>query len=273
MHDAALFAKEALKLAEWLIPHNLACCSMRIGGSFGMKTISRVAAILAGASGFAAGAAEAKQLSNPAATIANFDVASMAPLLTEMGVAWQKLTRDDGSRHILMTVEGLNIDLAPVACRSANGTNCAGLQIVALFEGHANPQTLSAFDMKYAFTSSGALSNAPIFYLSRYEIADYGVQRGNIEASLANFVYIAKRFRSEMAASGETVSKEGFADDMSASALNGAAARKSGAMSPAANDLAARHRAELEGTPELVRMLSSLGGGKRLNRIAPPAKK
>ena len=148
----------------------------------------------------------------------------------------------------------------------ANGSGCLGLHTLALFEGTANSQSLAAFDQKYVFTSVGALSNEAVMYLSRYDIADFGIPRGNVQSSLGNFLYIAEQFSAEVGASSQTVSLEGFADDMSASALNAAGARKLGA-SMAAGDTAALHRAEIAATPELVRTLSKIGGA-RLNKIA-----
>ncbi|MEQ1930245.1 MAG: hypothetical protein ABL957_06890 [Parvularculaceae bacterium] len=231
-----------------------------------MRAVIRAAALALGTV-FAASSASAQQtIANPAGMVKNFDVANLGAVLTDLGVAFQAQTRPDGARHILITINGLNVNLIPTACVGANGSGCLGLHTLALFEGTANSQSLAAFDQKYVFTSVGALSNEAVMYLSRYDIADFGIPRGNVQSSLGNFLYIAEQFSAEVGASSQTVSLEGFADDMSASALNAAGARKLG-VSMAAGDIAALHRAEIAATPELVRTLSKIGGA-RLNKIA-----
>ena len=185
------------------------------------KSISIVSAAVFSASILAGGTALAQSatVSNPGLPIANYDVKSIGPVLNELGVAWEAQKGDDGQTYIAANVaDSVNFLLAPTACR-AQGADCVGLNMVAIFEGRANPQTVQAFNFRYAFASAG-LDPSGAAYLSRYEIADYGVPRGNLATSIQVFANQVNMFRSELATARQTVSLEGYADDLSASMLN-----------------------------------------------------
>ena len=113
-------------------------------------------------------------VANPQVSIAEFSPQTVGPLLTELGLVWQVQTPETGQSYIAASYGGIiNFILAPTACRGASGTECVGLNMVAIFEGSANPQTVRAFNYRYAFASAG-IDPTGAAYLSRYDLSDYG---------------------------------------------------------------------------------------------------
>ena len=161
-------------------------------------------------------------VSNPRAMVPNFDVQNVGPVLTELGAVWQEGQANDGQRYIQASVgDGLYLNFIPAACDGSTGKNCVGLSTVAFFSSAAiNYQTIAAFNQRYRFAAAGIAADGKTAYISRYDIADYGIPRGNLASSVANLAYLASIFRNEIASSGKTVSLEGYADDMASRLLN-----------------------------------------------------
>lgn len=163
--------------------------------------------------------AQQAPVSNPTTTVTEFSVSTIGPILSELGAVWQA-GEAGGQRFIAVNAGGnLNFLMAPAACKGANNTQCVGLSMTALFDGQANPQTVSAFNYRFAFGSAG-LDPEGGAYINRYEIADYGMARGNLAVSILVFIEQAKMFQNELNTARRTVALEGYADDLSASALN-----------------------------------------------------
>lgn len=223
-----------------------------------MKSMTRLSAAVA-ALVVAAGAANAQTqelITNPRGMVPNFDPVNLGPVLTELGIVWQERRTADGMTFIAASIGGaLNFNIVPTACTGPNNTNCIGAYVVTIYSGSANPQSVSAFNQKYWFTSAGVHSDGTGAYLGRYDIADYGIPRGNVASSLGSYYALAQRFRDEIAA--KTVSADGYVDDMSASVLNVRSAEAVGIDASVHGDgsLVALHQANLEATPELVRKL------------------
>lgn len=187
-----------------------------------MKKLSfAVSAAMGALFSFAGASAQGVGVANPTSTIPNYDVESVGPILNEMGVKWQAQRTPAGETLVTASVaDTVNFLLVPTACRdTATQSDCVGLNMVALFEGSANPQTVRAFNYRYAFASAGIDPDGDA-YISRYEIADFGAQRGNLATSIQVFVNQAVMFGQELATARRTVSLEGYADDLSASMLN-----------------------------------------------------
>jgi len=223
-----------------------------------MRFLFGIMAGLAAASG-AASAQQASSISNPRVSIENFDIANLKPLLTELGLTTETRQSPDGQSYIAANYGGqFTFNLIPTACLNAGVSNCVGLNILALFSGgQVNAQTVSAFNQRYSFTSAGALSNKSGAYISRYEIADYGIPRGNVASSVGNFLVLLGRFRNEIETGAQTISQDGYADDMSARFLNGRSlSEATGAPQMIASRLEL-HQAGFEQAPELVKMLMS----------------
>lgn len=168
------------------------------------------------------GSAAAQQIiSNPTQSIANFDVANLGPVLNELGIAWQAAQAQNGQTYIAASAGGaVNFIMAPAACRDQSVSDCVGINMVAIFDGQANAQTVQAFNYRYAFASAG-LDPSGSAYLSRYDISDFGIPRGNLATSIMVFVNQVVMFSNELNSARQTVSLEGTAEDLSARYLNG----------------------------------------------------
>ena len=189
-----------------------------------MKKLISIAA--AGAALLSAGAllptgaaAQQSPVANPTELLSSFDAKSVGSILNELGAVWQA-QQANGQTYIAANANGeINFLLVPAACKGANNTQCVGLSMVAIFEGNANPQTVTAFNYRYAFASAG-LDPSGSAYIKRYEISDYGMARGNLATSVLVFIEQAKMLQNELATSRRTVAFEGQADDLSSRALN-----------------------------------------------------
>lgn len=216
----------------------------------------------------AASAQQLSAISDPRGMVENFDFANLSPLLAELGMQYEVRQSPDGQSYLAATYNGqLKFNLIPTACLNDETSNCVGLNILALFSySQVNTQTVSAFNQRYSFISAGMLSDNTGAYISRYEIADYGIPRGNVASSLGNFLVLLERFEDELQSGAQTVSQDGYADDMSARFLNGKSLVKvSGA--PAANaSRLERHQAAFEETSELVKLLMR-DGNETHNKI------
>ncbi len=178
-----------------------------------------IAVICAGIAALS-GASAQQVISSPKVMIANFDPATLGPVLSELGVVWQTQKTEKGQTYIAANAGGvISFILAPTACRVNGATDCVGLNMLAVFDGNPNPQTVRAFNHRYAFASAG-IDPSGSAYISRYEISDYGVARGNVATSIQVFVNQAVLFGSELETARRTVSLEGFADDLAAKEMN-----------------------------------------------------
>jgi hypothetical protein len=197
--------------------------------------------------------AEQDIVSNPRGMVPNFDAQNVGPVLTELGAVWQEGVAGDGQRYIQASVgDGLYLNLIPAACEGDTGKNCVGLSTVAFFSSDAiNYQTIAAFNQRYRFAAAGIAADGKTAYISRYDIADYGIPRGNLASSVANLAYLASIFRQEIASAGKTVSLEGFAEDMSSRLLN---ARGVEAMGGSVAALT-RHQKAFEQSAEIIQIL------------------
>ena len=181
--------------------------------------MKKIVALISAGTALLSSAHAQQAVANPSATVKNFDVSSVGPVLNELGVAWNARTAN-GKPYIEANAAGaVNFLLSPAACRGAGNTDCVGLNMLALFEGNPNPQTVRAFNYRYAFANAG-ISPSGDAYINRYEIADYGMPRGNLATSIQVFVNQAVAFGAELDSARRTVSLEGFAEDLAAKEMN-----------------------------------------------------
>ncbi|HXI86303.1 MAG TPA: hypothetical protein VNH64_02510 [Parvularculaceae bacterium] len=201
----------------------------------------------------------------------HFDTANVGDVLTGMGATWQAMTAQNGQPYIEASLGGaLNLVLVPTACETPGFVNCVGLNTVSVLKGSSfNPQTVTAFNQRYPFATTGLWVDGKEAYISRYEISDFGIPRGNIEVSIRNLAVLADRFRDELASSKKTVSLEGYAEDLAAGYLNRKNLEALGG-APAQAALA-RHAAGVEDSLELVRGLveSDSAPENKVNNITP----
>ncbi len=156
-------------------------------------------------------------LSNPESVVRKFSVQTVGPVLNELGMPWQVGQLSNGAQYIHAAAGSMQFVMFFTACQ---GAECAGMQTLMLFsDTTANPQTVQAFNARYPFATAG-VDQAGSAYISRYDIADYGIPRGNIASSLVNFLLLSEMYAKELANSHQTVSLEGYAGDLSSSHLN-----------------------------------------------------
>lgn len=213
------------------------------------------------------------QVSNPAGIVRNFDIANIGPVLTEFGVQWEQRTGPNNQPFIVASVNGYLFNLAPSACQGANFTQCLGVQMFSLNESSGvSQQAINAFNLRYAFLSAGPTPQG--YYLSRYDIADYGIARGNVFSSISSFLSIAARASSEVAGGGQTISSIGYAEDLSASQLNEEAAKTLGiaAETLTGNSSVDAHIKAIRATPEFVNAFAA-SGAAGVNKIDNLTKK
>lgn len=215
--------------------------------------------------------AQGAEIARPRVVIDNFDAANLGPVLDDLGIIWQERRTDDGGRYLRASVGSkFAFNIVPSACAdSVQLSGCVGVSFIALYGGpQMNYQTVSAFNQRYAFTTAGVLPGGTDAFIARYEISDYGIARGNVASSIANFVYLAERFSNEIASGARTVSQEGYVSDMSENALNRRVAVAMGAdeAEPDATAPSARHRVAFETVAEAVRLLSVTDGAPK-NKI------
>lgn len=214
-------------------------------------------------------AAQDAGIANPRGMVANFDAVNLGQVLTDLGIVWQERQTADGKPYIAASVGNqFSFNIIPAACLGAANNGCVGVNFLALFNGATpNAQSVSAFNQKYFFTSAGALPGGGGAYISRYEIADYGIPRGNVASSLATFVYLASQFRNEISSGSQTVSADGFAEDMSARYLNRVSAEAAGVDAAETEEgLGAVHLEGFEEAPAIVRIMMSTPGATK-NKI------
>lgn len=204
----------------------------------------------------AAAQSQAPGVSNPANMVRNFSVPTVGPVLNELGVAWRVQTLSSGQQYIEAVYgDALQFVIFFTACKSATG-ECYGMNSVAFFDAEVNPQTVQAFNFRYQFASAGVNPEGTA-YISRYDVADYGVPRGNIASSIVNFAQLAAMFSKELDSAHRTVSLEGYASDMSATHLNQQTivSMTGREIEPASPLL--RHEVSFEDTAEIVQRLIS----------------
>lgn len=195
---------------------------------------------------------ESSGLSNPTTVVPKFSVQTVGPVLNELGMPWQVRQLDNGAQYIHAASGSMQFILFFTVCQ---GSQCSGMQAVTFFnDANANPQTVQAFNVRYPFGTAGIDQNGSA-YVSRYDIADYGIPRGNIASSVVNFLGLAEMFAGELANAHQTVSLEGYADDLASSSLNRQALNHFTGVDSAMTMQADAHRDGFEQGAEMIRML------------------
>lgn len=194
----------------------------------------------------------ASPLSSPTSVVKSFSVQSVGPVLNELGMPWQVNQLEDGTQFIIASNGSLQFVLFFTVC---SGVDCMGMQAATFFSGvSANPQTVQAFNVRYPFGTAGMDQNG-VAYVSRYDIADFGIPRGNIASSISNFLNLSQMFAAELAGASQTVSADGYADDLAAGQLNKSALNHFSGNAAAFTLQAEEHRDGFEQGAEMIRML------------------
>ena len=197
------------------------------------------------------------QIEAPRNLIPNFDAMNLAPVLDDLGARYELRRMEDGRPFLAVSFDDdFAFNLVPTACLSSDFSRCIGVNIVAIYSaGGLNAQTISAFNQSNAFASVGWYEREKSLFLLRYDIADYGIPRGNLASSLAQFIATAARLQTEIETRPKTVSLYGYADDVLAGSLN----RKGLAAMGARPKTAGAHEASLSEATGLIEALFQAG--------------
>ncbi|MEL6378658.1 MAG: hypothetical protein AAFQ29_02720 [Pseudomonadota bacterium] len=144
-------------------------------------------------------------ISQPGVSIVSFDVAQLGPILTEMKYLWQARQAPDGSPFILANSGGDSIFvITPLACRGTQYTDCVGMQLISVFDDKADPEAVRDFNNRYVFSNVGINDNGNS-YISRYDIADYGIARGNVATIISTFVTFSEIYAETIVESHDAI--------------------------------------------------------------------
>ena len=146
-------------------------------------------ALIAGASLWAAPALAS--VSNTNDIWFSWDANRVIALATEVGDTGTLIPGDNGDPPSvgIVTSSGLKYVIAPTACDQ--GT-CYGFQLTAEFDGSVTAEQMNQFNLARSFTK--AYVDEGNAYLTRYEINDYGIPKGNFAADMTNFEAVAATF-------------------------------------------------------------------------------
>lgn len=158
------------------------------------------------------------QIRNPSAPLTSLHPEALIPVLAQMGLEYEGATLPSGERALLVTAaSGTRFQITPMACDRAR--RCRGMHLVSMFDTQADPRTVAAFNDRYAFVSAG-MGAGSVAYLARYEIADFGMPRGNVAVSIEVFLETADLFTEHLRNAATGLQQEPDGSDLSANGLN-----------------------------------------------------
>ena len=146
-------------------------------------------ALLAGAMLWAAPAPA--EVSNTGEIWVSWDANRVIALATEVGDTGTLIPGDNSEPPSvgIVTSGGLKYVIEPTAC---NQGTCYGFQLTAEFDGSVTAEQMNQFNLARSFTK--AYVDEGNAYLTRYEISDYGIPKGNFAADMTNFEAVAVTF-------------------------------------------------------------------------------
>ena len=244
-----------------------------------MRTIltSIAAAAVALTVGAAGAAAQSNSLAsgtqapvkNPSQTMTSLHAEAIIPVLAELGVEHRGATLPNGQKVILATApNGLKFQITPTAC-DETASRCKGVNFLALFNSRAQERVVSAFNYRYAFVSTG-IDQSSNAYISRYDIADYGMPRGNLAVSVKTFLYMASLFDRHLFEATNTVSLDATDQDMAEHGLNMQQVMADSRLAERSGLSLASHQVSLEILPDVVNTFvraDALAPGRIVNEV------
>jgi len=126
----------------------------------------------------------------------NLAASELMPLMTELNLSPEYRTRDEGEDYLFLTDadSGLSFYAVPSACTDGK---CVGIEfLVPLSNRQISSEAVDKYK-KISFIKVNNMEADNYVSVSRYEIADYGIARGNLQASIENLLVLAKRVREE----------------------------------------------------------------------------
>jgi len=160
------------------------------------------AALVAGSTAFAAGL-------DPHTMLSTFTVENLMSTAAALQYQAEPLQDSEGHKAIgIIASNGVKMIAQPTACQQPNQGQCYGLSIFGIFNdsnGTKPPvEALNYFNAYRSFTK--AYSDTDNVYLSRYEIADFGIPMGNVASNMTNYAAVAETFIKFLTSGGTGVS-------------------------------------------------------------------
>jgi hypothetical protein len=145
------------------------------------------------------------ELTTPNKVLPGFDVNQIAEIAGEIGYENTVVTWSDKTQGVEIDTDAGTFYATPEVCKEGA---CYGLAISALFGPDTNVplSAINYFNHHREFTK--AYSHEGRLYLTRYEIADFGIPKGNIAHNMSNFVAIATDFADFLTTGAKTSSYE-----------------------------------------------------------------
>ncbi|MEE4208957.1 MAG: YbjN domain-containing protein [Parvularcula sp.] len=158
------------------------------------------------------------KIRNPSAPLTSLHAEALIPIITQMELSYEGVTLPGGQKVLLVQApDGAKFQVTPTACDQQG--RCRGLHISSMFKTDADRRTVSAFNDRYAFVSAG-MTEDKVAYLTRYEIADFGMPRGNLAVSLEVFIETAALFAEHLGSAERGLKGAPHASDLAATGLN-----------------------------------------------------
>ena len=238
-----------------------------------LATMAATAPALAQGNALSASTEEKQIISEASKLMYDYDVENVVPILQELGLKWEGRTAPQGQKVVIATApSGMKFVIMPTACKAGVASGCVGVSMTAVFNGSIDQRTVTSFNYRYPFTSAG-IDESGAAFINRYEIADYGVPRGNFVTSVYVFLAQASMLQDSLATATTTVSQDSFSGDLSANALNMQQVFADANAAKIAGISATGHQASLETTAQFVKVLVQADEqqpGKIINFMARP---
>lgn len=207
-------------------------------------------------------------VSNPGELLPSLHAEAVVSVLDEMGIEYQGATLPNGQKVLLAKAKnGIKFQLTPTAC-DKGGLRCRGISMVALFKSNAPDRAISAFDQHYVFVSAG-MQDEGVAYLTRYDLADFGIPKGNLAVSLMNYVHMAAIFDRHLYEATNTVALPS-ASDLSGESLNMKAILASSDLANSLGYSEESHQVSFELLPDVVNTFvkaDDLAPGRLVNSV------
>ena len=194
------------------------------------------------------------KIRNPSAPLTSLHAEALIPVISQLGFEYEGVMLPGGEKALLVeTATGSRFQITPMACDTTG--RCRGMHMVAMFETKVDRRTVMAFNDRYAFVSAG-MTGDNLAYLARYEIADFGLPRGNIAVSIDVFLETARLFVEHLEAATGKLKQAPAGSDLAANGLNMQGLMKSVSLHPGSDDHADvephPHAMSFEATNQIV---------------------
>jgi hypothetical protein len=164
-------------------------------------------ALLAIAAPLSASLAQKTDVADPKGVLPNLDIATIAPLVKETGAAAEIKKGDDGNSYLLGAFGETKLLFYTSSCASGE-TGCKGLEIGASINRDNFKlddveilKRVNAFNDRYV-AGKAIVGNNGDLAVTRYVIADHGIERGNLAVEIGIMVDMVDNFFSTMEAEG-----------------------------------------------------------------------